>query len=379
MKTIGIIGGGQLGRMLAFAAHNLGFKIFIYSDELGAPATFVTNNCTIGSYDDEVKLSEFAKNVDILTFEFENVNCETLKRIESTYPDKLFPNSNALYISNNRLREKHFLRGLGVKIADFFEVKNFEDIRKIVLETGLSYILKTAEDGYDGKGQFSIQNAFNLAEIEDLVDFSRGYVLERVVDFKKEASLIMVRGRDGVVDFFPIPENVHRDGILRTSSVPNSLSKDTNEKIRLIGEKIAAALDYVGVMAVEFFIDKNEDVIVNEIAPRVHNSGHFSLDSCNISQFEAHIRAICGLPMKGIELFSSCKMRNLIGDEVEFIDEFLNMDCAYPCIYGKSDIKEGRKMGHVNILKPKIAEIDKEFDSDVWNHGLLDSLIKNKE
>lgn len=355
MKIIGIIGGGQLARMLALSAYPLGFKIVIYSNEEDSSATLISNKSIIGDYNDEDKLLEFASSVDILTFEFENIDYQILKKIEDLYPNKLFPKANSLCVSNNRFREKKFFNDLGIKTAKFWEIKSFGELKRIVEENDKTqYIIKTCEQGYDGKGQIKIDKQADLDNIKKSLMEGREYILEEVVNFKKEVSIILVRSKTGEISHFPIPENIHKDGILRTSFVPNSLSIEINNEIERIGEKVAKALEYIGIMAIEFFIDKNDGIIVNEMAPRVHNSGHYTQNACNISQFEAHIRAISGLSIREIKLLNSCKMRNLIGNEISYIENFFSMENAYPHIYGKNIVKEGRKMAHVNIINTKL-------------------------
>jgi 5-(carboxyamino)imidazole ribonucleotide synthase len=387
-QTIGIIGNGQLARMLALSAYNLGFKIAIYAEDDNGPANLVTKFNTIGNFNDTKKLLEFAKEVDFLTYEFENINEESLKIIEQEYPKKIFPKSNALYISKNRFREKTFVNNLGIKTADFWMINSFDELRNIVIENPKNaFILKTCQDGYDGKGQFIIKNSYDLADIKlEIEKFTEGkYILEKKVNFKKEASCIIVRDKNAENEIFPIPENIHINGILHSSFVPNRLSDDVNNKIKDMSIKIANELDYIGVLVIEFFIDVNDHVIVNEIAPRVHNSGHYTTNSCNISQFEAHVRAITGLNLKKIQLLAPCKMRNFLGNDVEYVDDFINLDNAYIHLYGKDQIKKGRKMGHVNILQHKIEndflDDDESDDCDAnkdeyWNESLLNSLIK---
>jgi 5-(carboxyamino)imidazole ribonucleotide synthase len=387
-QTIGIIGNGQLARMLALAAYNLGFKIAIYGEDDTSPANLITKFNTVGNYNDYEKLLKFAKEVDFLTYEFENIDEKNLQIIEEKYGEKVFPKSNALYISKNRLREKNFLNNIGIETANFWQINNFEDLTKIVLDNpDGKFILKTCEEGYDGKGQFKITNSYDIAEIKlNIDDIKQGqYILEKIVNFKKEASIIIVRDKNGNSEHFPIPENNHIKGILHSSFVPNRLSQEVNNKIIEIGTKIANELDYIGVLAIEFFIDSDNNVIVNEIAPRVHNSGHYTMNSCNISQFEAHIRAISGLNLKKIKLLNSCKMRNLVGEEINYADDFINLNDAYIHIYGKQEIRKGRKMGHVNIIQHKFED-DASFHDDeetenqndnYWDESLLNSLLND--
>ena len=382
-KTIGIIGGGQLSRMLAISACNIGYKVAIYSNDGESSASQITKYLTIGNYFDKKKLLEFASEVDILTYEFENISYEILQEIELKFPKKLKPNSQSLFTSNNRLREKEFFNNLGIQTAKYEKISSIDELRRVIFEENftLPAILKTSEDGYDGKGQHSINDSYDLNELEGL-DFSKEYILEEKIHFKREVSLILARDEQNNIEYFPIPHNIHKKGILHTSSVPNSLSQEINSEIYRIGKKVADSLNYIGVMAIEFFIDKNDKIIVNEMAPRVHNSGHYTMNACNVSQFEQHIRAICGLPLKHVELFFDCKMRNLIGDDLNYWKDFIEVRNAFLHIYDKGEIKESRKMGHVNFIKEsyrdELNETHDSKESELWDETLLNELIDGK-
>ena len=382
-KTIGIIGGGQLSRMLAISAYNLGYKVAIYSNDGESSASQITKYLTIGNYFDKKKLLEFASEVDILTYEFENISYEILQEIELQFPKKLKPNYQSLFTSNNRLREKEFFNNLGIQTAKYEKISSIDELRRTIFEENftLPAILKTSEDGYDGKGQHSINDSYDLNELEGL-DFSKGYILEEKIHFKQEVSLILARDEQNNIEYFPIPHNIHKKGILHTSSVPNSLSEEINSEIYRIGKKVADSLNYIGVMAIEFFIDKNDKIIVNEMAPRVHNSGHYTMNACNVSQFEQHIRAICGLPLKHVELFFDCKMRNLIGDDLNYWKDFIEVRNAFLHIYDKGEIRGSRKMGHVNFIKESYRdELNEAHDykeSELWDETLLNELIDGK-
>ena len=382
-KTIGIIGGGQLSRMLAISACNIGYKVAIYSNDGESSASQITKYLTIGNYFDKKKLLEFASEVDILTYEFENISYEILQEIELQFPKKLKPNSQSLFTSNNRLREKEFFNNLAIQTAKYEKISSIDELRRVIFEENftLPAILKTSEDGYDGKGQHSINDSYDLNELEGL-DFSKEYILEEKIHFKREVSLILARDEQNNIEYFPIPHNIHKKGILHTSSVPNSLSQEINSEIYRIGKKVADSLNYIGVMAIEFFIDKNDKIIVNEMAPRVHNSGHYTMNACNVSQFEQHIRAICGLPLKHVELFFDCKMRNLIGDDLNYWKDFIEVRNAFLHIYDKGEIKESRKMGHVNFIKEsyrdELNETHDSKESELWDETLLNELIDGK-
>jgi 5-(carboxyamino)imidazole ribonucleotide synthase len=379
-KTIGIVGNGQLGRMLALAAYNLGFKVHIYGENDSGPANFVTKFNTVGKYDDLTKMFEFMEKVDFLTYEFENIDETVLIDLETRFPEKIFPKSNALYISNNRNREKKFLRDLGIKTADFWLINSLEELEKIISDgVGDRFILKTCEDGYDGRGQFKLDSLSDFRHIKSLLNERfrpEKYILEKKVDFAKECSVIVVREKSSECKVFPIPENYHKDGILHSSIVPSSLKKEVKDSVAKAALEIAERLEYIGVLAVEFFITHDDEIIANEIAPRVHNSGHYTMDACNISQFEAHIRAISGLKMKNIVLLKPCKMRNLIGREIEAASDFLEIDNGYLHLYGKEEIRDSRKMGHINILDDCLGLEDE--DEVCWNESLLNKVIDSK-
>jgi 5-(carboxyamino)imidazole ribonucleotide synthase len=383
-RKIGIIGGGQLSRMLALAAYNLGYKVAIYTNDENSSAAQVTKYVTVGDYFDEKKILEFASEVDVLTYEFENISYEILGKIELQFPKKLKPNSKSLFISNNRLREKDFFNNLGVKTTNYKKVSSMNELREIIFKSDFSFpvILKTCEDGYDGKGQYLIKDSYDLNELGGL-DFSRELIIEQKIDFKTEVSLILARDEGNHIEYFPIPQNIHKNGILHTSFVPNNLSEKINYKIFEIGRKVIEKLNYIGLMAIEFFIDKNDEIIVNEMAPRVHNSGHYTMNACNISQFEQHIRAVCGLNLKSVELFFNCKMRNLIGDDLKYSNDFIGMKNAFVYIYDKGEVKNGRKMGHINFIKESnIQECnsnEKNQQSELWDETLLNELIQKKE
>lgn len=380
---IGIIGGGQLARMLALAAYNLGYKVAIYSDSENSSAAQITKYTSVGSYFDEEKILKFASEVDILTYEFENIDYKILQKVEEKFPGKLKPNAKSLYISNNRLREKSFFNELGIKTPQYKKIISMEELRNVIFKENfpLPAILKTTENGYDGKGQFSINDSYDLNELN--LDFRVEYVLEQKINFKKEVSLVLARDEKNNIEYFPIPENIHKKGILHTSSAPNNLSEDLNNKIFQIGKRVAEALGYIGVLAIEFFVGENDEILANEMAPRVHNSGHYTMNGCNVSQFEQHIRAICGLPLKHVELFFECKMRNLIGVDINYWKDFIETKNAFLHIYDKGEAREGRKMGHVNFIKEnhKIENLDEnseDSESEFWDETLLNSLIEKK-
>ena len=341
-KTVGILGGGQLGRMLSIAAHNLGIAVVIFSDVRDLPRSCVMNETIIADYNNQDALLEFANKVDVVTLEFENIPNSTLEFLFQHV--QICPNSKILGITQDRLKEKKFINALGIPTTAFEEFKDFDSIR-------LSYpfIIKNRSGGYDGKGQYLVCSS------SDRLDVKMPAIVEKVVNFQKEISIITSRDINGNVEFFPIAENFHQGGILRTSSVPARINNDVQAKAQEIGAAIVEKMDYIGVIATELFLTKDNELLVNEMSPRVHNSGHWSVECCNVSQFEQHIRTICGLPVKPVQLYFPCEMYNLIGDDVRNIEEYIASPESRMTIYGKKEVRDGRKMGHITI--PKCYEI----------------------
>ncbi len=345
-STIGILGGGQLGRMLSVAASRLGFKTCIFEPGGDCPASHVANYHFQASYDDAEALTKFAKSVDVVTYEFENIPTSALDLIEAHAP--IHPNRRALATSQDRLTEKDFLSDLGLTTAPYANVETADDMAHAVSTIGTPSILKTRRMGYDGKGQARLTSPGDapvaLASMEEAPA-----VLEGFVDFTHEVSVIGARAADGAVACFDPGENVHRDGILHTTTVPATLTPSQRTDAVLMAARIMTALDYVGVMGLELFVTPKA-LIVNEIAPRVHNSGHWTQNGCLVDQFEQHIRAIAGWPLGDGTRHSDVEMENLIGDDVDRIPEIAKTSAAIH-LYGKAEAKPGRKMGHVNRIK----------------------------
>ncbi len=341
--TIGILGGGQLGRMLSVAAARLGFKTCIFEPGGDCPASHVANFHMKAGYDDQAALEKFAKSVDVVTYEFENIPTAALDLIEDHVP--IHPGRLALATSQDRLTEKTFLQDLGLQTAPFADVTSLDDLTRAIDGIGTPAILKTRRMGYDGKGQ---------ARIKDMGDIEKAFtdmagapaILEGFIDFSHEVSVIGARSADGAIACYDPGENVHEAGILRTTTVPARLTPDQRTDAVLIAARILNALDYVGVLGVELFVTSS-GLIVNEIAPRVHNSGHWTQNGCTICQFEQHIRAIAGWPLGDGTRHSDVVMENLIGDDMDRIPEIARTTAAIH-LYGKAEAKPGRKMGHVN-------------------------------
>ena len=339
-RTIGILGGGQLGRMLSVAASRLGLRCHIYEPG-AAPAGAVAHALTSAPYEDESALRAFAQSVDVITYEFENVPTSALDLLESIRPIR--PNRRALAVSQDRLTEKTFLNGIGLATAPFADVQSQTDLPAAIARIGAPSILKTRRMGYDGKGQIRITDA-GSAEWTGAPS-----VLEGFVDFSAEISVIIARGADGQVAAFDPGLNHHEGGILRTTTVPCGLPGKVTTDAVLIAARIANALEYVGVMGVELFVTP-QGLIVNEIAPRVHNSGHWTQAGCVVDQFEQHIRAVAGLPLGDGRRHADVVMENLIGDDMARVPELLTTAGAQIHLYGKGEARPGRKMGHVNRI-----------------------------
>ena len=341
---IGILGGGQLGRMLAVAASRLGLKARIFEPGANPPAGHVADQVTIASYEDDAALRRFAQSVDVITYEFENIPTSTLDILEQIRP--IHPGRRALAISQDRLSEKEFLAGLGLKVAPYANVTTAAEAEAAAQSIGTPSILKTRRMGYDGKGQIRLKDASDMAEAWQAMQGAPS-VLEGFINFSHEVSVIAARASDGQVACYDPGENVHREGILHSTTVPATLTAAQRMDAVLLAGQILNALDYVGVMGVELFVT-TDGLIVNEIAPRVHNSGHWTQNGCDICQFEQHIRSVAGWPLGDGTRHSDIRMENLIGADMDRIPELRETNAALH-LYGKSEVKPGRKMGHVNF------------------------------
>jgi 5-(carboxyamino)imidazole ribonucleotide synthase len=345
--TIGILGGGQLGRMLAMAAARLGLRCHVFSPDPDSPAFDVVLHASCAEYADVEALELFANDVDIITYEFENVPSAAAMLLAARRP--VLPNRKILETTQDRLAEKDFVKRLGIGTADYADVSSAQELRAAIGKIGLPAVIKTRRFGYDGKGQAIVRDGEDPDRIwEDLG--TKSAILEAFVPFEREISVIAARSASGEVECFDVTENEHRDHILKFSYAPARISDALAAQARDIAETIANALDYVGVLAVEMFVVPNAagpQVLVNEIAPRVHNSGHWTLDGASISQFEQHIRAIAGWPLGKPVRHGPVTMTNLIGDEINGYGQWLTVPGATVHLYGKGPPRPGRKMGHV--------------------------------
>jgi 5-(carboxyamino)imidazole ribonucleotide synthase len=343
--TLGIIGGGQLGSMLAIAAKKLNIKSVVFCDDNDAPAQNFCNKFIFGDYNNKEKIMEFINHVNIVTFEFENIPFETLDEINRLKPVLPKPSINRLI--QHRLAEKDFINKLNIRTTRYVSIEKKSDIES--LEDFLPGIIKTTTLGYDGKGQYPINSIDDLNLLN--IDFSKGYILEKLVKLKKEISIIITRFQNQKYEIYEPIENTHHNQILKHSKIPADIDNRIFNLSKDWAISIAEELKYIGTLCVEFFIDKNDNLYVNEIAPRVHNSGHLTINAFNISQFENHVRAVCGLEQIPIKKISNAKMINLIGDEISSYRNITKLnDNEFFFDYLKKEIKDKRKMGHLTTL-----------------------------
>ena len=341
---LGIIGGGQLGSMLAIAANKLEIRTVIFSDDIDAPAQKFSNHFVYGKYYDQNKISEFANKVDVITYEFENIPYETLKQINRIKP--VVPKPSINKIIQNRLTEKDFINNLNIRTTRYVSIGKKSDMDSI--EDLLPALLKTVTLGYDGKGQYPINNLKNIDSID--IDYSKGYILEKLVKLKKEISIIITRFGVQKYEIYEPIENIHKDQILSESKIPAEISDKVLEQSKSWAIQISEDLRFIGTLCVEFFIDRNDNLYVNEIAPRVHNSGHLTINAYNVSQFENHIRAICELEQIPLKKISNAKMINIIGKQIISYQNKELTKNEYFFDYFKKEIKDKRKMGHLTTL-----------------------------
>ena len=352
-KTLGILGGGQLGRMSAMAAARLGIRTHIYCPEQNSPASHVAARMFIGTYEDKRKLKTFAESVDVITYEFENIPVETVRYLQKFRP--VCPDDRLLEMAQDRGKEKKFLNDIGIPTAAWGLAGSAKEAQKLVNDMGRSeYILKTTRFGYDGKGQVSLRS-----DEEPRVKWkslnSKEIIIEEKIDFACEISVIVARDKLAQTATYGPILNEHHNHILAKSTIPAPIPDHTAAQARKIAEHLAEAVDLIGVLALEMFVTPDGQLLANEIAPRTHNSGHWTIDACTVSQFEQHVRTICGMPVGPPNRHSDAVMVNLIGRDAKKLGPWLEMKGASLHLYGKDEIREGRKMGHVTILRPKVA------------------------
>ena len=344
-KNLGIIGGGQLGSLLCAASKKLDITTTIFSDDIDAPAQNFCDNFICGNYDEKNKIEEFIKKVDLITYEFENIPYETLNEMNKLKP--VFPKPSVNRLIQHRIAEKDFVNKLNIRTTRYVSIDKKSDID--TLEDFLPGILKTTTMGYDGKGQYPIKKIEDINSLN--IDFSKGYILEKLVKLKKEISVIVTRFSNNNYEIYEPIENTHQEQILKYSIIPATISKKILDQSKNWATQIAEELKYIGTLCVEFFIDRNDNLYVNEIAPRVHNSGHLTINAYNVSQFENHIRAVCSLEKISLKKLHNAKMINLIGNQIEpYRNNPKLNENEFFFDYLKKEIKEKRKMGHITTL-----------------------------
>lgn len=356
-STLGMLGGGQLGRMFTIAARTMGYEVVVLDPDKASPAGKLATEHLCANYADQAALDGFAKSCDAVTTEFENVPASTLDALAKACPVR--PGAQAVAITQDRIHEKNFLKDNGFPTAPFTVIHSLDDLKSGIEQIGTPAILKVSRFGYDGKGQFSIKAASDADKGWETLN-GEACVLEQRMPLDIEVSVVLARGLEGEVTTYPVAENIHEEGILDVSVVPARIDKVLETKVTEMATKIANALDYVGVMAVEFFIS-NGELLVNEIAPRPHNSGHYTLDACVTDQFEQQVRAVCGLPLGDTRLLSPVVMINMLGDiwhggNAPKWQKLLDHPNVKLHLYGKHEARPGRKMGHFNVLASNIDD-----------------------
>lgn len=349
-KTLGILGGGQLGRMSAMAAARLGIRTVILTPEEHSPASQVADETIVARYEEHAALKELAKKCDVVSYEFENIPVESIRFLQKHV--EVYPDDKLLDIAQDRIKEKQFLNDIGIETARWAAVNSGDDILPVLQEWGVHQgILKTTRFGYDGKGQRLYKKGEDIYEACARLGAKQPLIIEDVVPFSCELSVIIARDKMGQTAFYGPSLNEHKNHILHKSTVPAPVPENVAEKARNMAERLAEAVDLVGVLALELFLTEDNRLLANEIAPRTHNSGHWTIDACAVSQFENHVRTVCGLHVGVPGRHSDAIMRNLIGDDVKDSPKFLEAPHTCLHLYGKSEIRPGRKMGHVNVLK----------------------------
>lgn len=360
-STIGIIGGGQLGRMMAIAAKQMGYKIAVLEPAPNGPLAQVADLEINAAYDDKLALLNLYENSDVVTYEFENISSDMIKELKSQ--GYLPQGERPLAITQHRFLEKTAINECGFKTAPFMKVENEEQLRDALNQIGYPTILKTTCGGYDGKGQWMLKTEADIAQVLTVIEGTE-CILEGFVPFEKEISVIVTRGTNGDVETFPVSENIHQHHILHLSIVPANISADLAYKAENIAKELIEKLDFVGTLAIEMFVVEN-DIIINELAPRPHNSGHYTIDACNISQFEQHIRAVCGLPLIKPTLIEPAIMVNLLGQHVDYALKMWTKPEFHQAkvhLYGKEELRENRKVGHMTFTSKKREDLHKTVE-----------------
>lgn len=354
-QKIGIIGGGQLGRMMAIAAKYMGYRVIVLDPTPDCPTAQVADEHIVAAYDDLEAIKELAEKADVVTYEFENVDLQAAQLLEE---QGLLPQgSNSLRVTQDRELEKETMDNVNQPVAPYAIVKTAQELTEQAHEIGFPCVAKTCRGGYDGKGQVKLNSKDDLAEAEEMLDKTGRLIIEKWVPFDKEISVVFTRSMNGEIEFFPISENIHRDHILHASIAPGRVAEGITKKARQAAKAIAEELQVVGTFAIEMFV-KDEDILINELAPRPHNSGHYTIEACDVSQFEHHIRAICQLPLLPVHAHQGAVMVNLLGKDIEpFFTRIQEFSTGHIHMYGKKDNKPLRKMGHVTFIGNSASSI----------------------
>ena len=368
-QTIGIIGGGQLGRMMAIAAKSQGFRIAVLDPNPNSPCTQVADYKVVGSYDDQKAMEELARISDVITFEFENIDADALASVSK---HAFVPQGTALLeITKDRIAEKKAIQEAEIGVAPYEVVSTKQDIYDTIEKLGFPVVIKTSRGGYDGKGQLVIKNAQDIDRTDELLE-TGPCVLEKWISFSKEVSVIVSRNSNGEIAVFPVAENIHINNILHQTIVPARISESAGILAKKIALKLAKKVELVGTLAVEMFVMEDNTIYINELAPRPHNSGHFSIDACETSQFEQHIRAICNWPLGSTEILKPAVMVNILGEhQSSLLDKIPTLSNWKIHLYGKAESKTSRKMGHVTLLRDSVEEALQEVaKSKIWDNEI---------
>ncbi|WP_233710993.1 5-(carboxyamino)imidazole ribonucleotide synthase [Lederbergia citrisecunda] len=364
-QTIGIIGGGQLGQMMTFSAKEAGFKVVVLEPTHNSPAGQVADEQIVAAYDDRQALLQLAEKSDVVTYEFENIDYEALDWLmNKAYIPQ---GAELIRITQDRILEKQALTDAGVDVAPYAVINSLEDLEDGIRGIGIPSVLKTSRGGYDGKGQYVIKNEQDIEKAAELLK-NGPCVLEAWIPFEKEISVVMTRSTSGELSYFPVGENIHVNNILHQTIAPARVTENVKMKVSELAHKIADQLGLIGTLAVELFLTEDEKIYVNELAPRPHNSGHYTIEACNLSQFDQHIRAVCGWPLQNVKLLQKAIMVNVLGQHVDgVVDEILKRPDWSIHFYGKEEAKHNRKMGHVTVLTNDIEEtLEDLHQTKIW-------------
>ncbi|MBS3681156.1 5-(carboxyamino)imidazole ribonucleotide synthase [Ornithinibacillus massiliensis] len=359
-QTIGIIGGGQLGRMMAIAAKYMGYRVIVLDPTPNCPTSQVSDGQIVAAYDDMNAIKELTDKSDVVTYEFENVDLEAATFIEEQ--GKLPQGAYALEVTQNREKEKTVMKALQLPVPDFFIVHNGKACQEALKEVSFPVVMKTCRGGYDGKGQLKLESEADIPNTIQFVEQNGHCIIETWLSFDKEISVVFTRDAKGAIEFFPIAENVHKDHILFQTTAPAKVSTEVQRKAYEAATLLANKIEVVGTFAIEMFVSGN-NIYLNEMAPRPHNSGHYTIEACNISQFAQHIRAICGLPLIPVKLLEPSAMINILGEDVEpTLKAMVNVNQGFIHLYGKAEAKAKRKMGHITFIGEDSIEQVKQFE-----------------